>query len=40
MAQNWPNITVKRDAAPDAKNFDGAPGKFDKFFSPNPGEGD
>lgn len=39
-AQKWPNITIKRDPPPDAKEFDGMPGKFEKYFSPEPGEGD
>lgn len=36
----WPNITRKRDALPEAKEMDGVEGKFEKFFSPNPGSGD
>jgi ferredoxin len=40
MAKIWPNITQKKDAPPDAKEFDGMPDKYQKFFSPNPGEGD
>ena len=36
----WPNITIKRDPPADAKEFDGVPGKFDQYFSPNPGQGD
>jgi hypothetical protein len=32
-AKTWANITVKKDAPPDAKDFDGVPGKFEKFFS-------
>jgi len=36
----WPNIAVKREPPPDAADFDGVPDKFDKYFSPNPGEGD
>ena len=39
-ASKWPNITAKRDPLPDAKDFEGVPGKFDKYFSPEPGEGD
>ena len=38
-AGTWPNITIKRDAAPDAKDFDGKADKL-ALFSPNPGEGD
>lgn len=37
-AASWPNITEKKDPPPDAKEFDGMPGKFDKYFSANPGE--
>ena len=33
----WPNITVKRDAMPEAKEMDGVEGKYEQFFSPNPG---
>ena len=38
-AKVWPNITVKRDAPPDAKEWEGKPEKI-KEFSPNPGKGD
>ena len=38
-AKSWPNITTKGEAPADAKEFDGKPGKFDKFFTPNPGSG-
>jgi ferredoxin len=40
MAKVWPNITIKRDAPADAKDFDGKVGKFDAYFSAKPGEGD
>lgn len=36
----WPNITVKREPLPEAKEMDGVDGKFEKFFSENPGSGD
>ena len=36
----WPNITEKRDAPSDAKEWDGVEGKFEKHFSEAPGEGD
>ena len=39
-APKWPNITIKRDAPEGAKGFDGVEGKFDAYFSENPGEGD
>ena len=39
-ASVWPNITEKRDAPADAKEWDGVPNKLEQFFSPNPGQGD
>ena len=39
-ASQWPNITAKREAPADAKEFDGVEGKLEKYFSPNPGQGD
>ena len=36
----WPNITRKREHAADAEEFQGQAGKFDKYFSANPGKGD
>ena len=36
----WPNITRKRDAPADADEYKGAEGKFEKYFSPEPGQGD
>src|ERR1700752_3121202 len=39
-APKWPNITIKRDAPADAKEFEGVEEKFEKYFSPEPGEGD
>ena len=38
-AQVWPNITIKREPPPDAKDWEGKPDKAD-LFSPNPGTGD
>ncbi len=32
-AKNWPNITQKGDAPADAKEFEGVPDKFEKYFS-------
>jgi ferredoxin len=40
MAKSWPNITQKKDAPADAKEWDGVAGKFEKFFTPAPGDGD
>ena len=39
-AQKWPNITAKKDMPEDARAHWDEPGKFDKYFSPKPGEGD
>ena len=36
----WPNVTIKREPPPDAKEFDGLPGKLEMYFSSNPGQGD
>ncbi len=38
-AKVWPNITLKKDPMPGYDEWDGKPGKEEKF-SPNPGEGD
>jgi ferredoxin len=38
-AQIWPNITVKREPPPDAKDWEGKSDKA-KLLSPNPGRGD
>ena len=40
LAEVWPNITEKKDPPADADDFKGAEGKFEKYFSPEPGEGD
>ena len=34
----WPNLTVKKDAAPDADSFKGQPNK-ESLFNPAPGTG-
>ncbi len=39
-ADIWPNITLKQEQPPEAVKFDGETGKFEKYFSPKPGEGD
>jgi ferredoxin len=39
-AKTWPNITQKKESPADAKDFEGKEGKFEKYFSPNPGAGD
>lgn len=38
-AEQWPNITEKKDALPEADEFDGVENKFDAHFSDKPGEG-
>ena len=40
FAKAWPNITVKKEAPADSKEWDGVAGKFEQYFSQNPGEGD
>jgi ferredoxin len=39
-AEQWPNLTTKRPHAADAKKFEKETGKFEKYFSPKPGQGD
>lgn len=39
-ASVWPNVTAKRSQPPDAKYWEGVLGKFEKYFSPEPGAGD
>src|SRR5579883_547367 len=39
FAQAWPNVTMKRDSLPDAKDWDGKPDKL-PLLSPEPGQGD
>ncbi len=36
----WPVITVQKDPMPESDEMTGVEGKFKKFFSPEPGEGD
>lgn len=40
MSKQWPNITQKKDAPDDAKQFDGKADKYKNYFSPKPGTGD
>ncbi len=39
-AKSWPNITQKKRLPADAKDFEGVEGKFEKYFSKEPGAGD
>ena len=38
-APRWPNITRKMAPLPEADFYNGQPGKFEKYFSPDPGAG-
>ncbi|WP_417667761.1 ferredoxin FdxA [Roseibium sp.] len=33
-AEKWPNITEKKDALPEAEEFDGKTNKLEEYFSP------
>ncbi len=39
FAPNWPNVSIKGEAPPDAADWNGARGKFE-LFPPDPGQGD
>ena len=39
FAEKWPNIIVKGEVPADEAEYRGVDGKFDKFFSSNPGQG-
>jgi len=36
----WPNITIKKDAPNDSKDYEDEPNKFNKYFSESPGGSD
>ena len=36
-AEKWPNITRKGESPADAEEWKDVAGKFEKYFSPNPG---
>ncbi len=40
FADIWPNITAQKTQESDAEKYDGEKGKFNKYFSEKPGEGD
>ena len=40
FSATWPNITRKKDSPADAEEYKGEEGKFEKYFTPDPGEGD
>lgn len=39
-SEKWPNLTHTRPALPDAEALKAEEGKFEKYFSEAPGEGD
>ena len=39
-SEKWPNITAKKPEDPEAEQHKVEQGKFDKYFSQNPGDGD
>ena len=39
-ADQWPNITVKKESPGDADKYRDEKGKFEKYFSSEPGGGD
>ena len=40
FSESWPNITRKKDSPADADEHKGEEGKYDKYFTPDPGAGD
>jgi ferredoxin len=39
FSENWPNINRKGTPPADAEQFKGEAGKYEKYFSANPGQG-
>lgn len=39
FSEKWPNITTKGDSPSDADSFGSETGKYEKYFSDKPGEG-
>ncbi|MCY4591585.1 MAG: ferredoxin family protein [Alphaproteobacteria bacterium] len=39
FSEEWPNIVRMIPHAEDAKSYEDVEGKFEKYFSPNPGKG-
>ena len=37
-SETWPNITRKGESPADAEDYKGMEGKYEKLFSPNPGQ--
>ena len=40
FSAQWPNITQKKEAPADADSYKGETGKFEQYFTPEPGTGD
>ena len=40
FSKAWPNIVAKKATPADAKEWESVPGKFEKYFSSEPGPGD
>jgi len=40
FSAEWPNITRSRESPADAEAHKGEEGKYEKYFSPDPGQGD
>ena len=40
QSETWPNITRKGEAPADAEEYRGVQGKYEKFYSANPGNTD
>jgi ferredoxin len=40
FSEAWPNITSKKEPPPEADKYKDEQGKFDKYFSAEPGTGD
>ncbi len=39
-SRQWPVVTMRRKPPDDAEDFETEDGKFEKYFSPQPGKGD
>lgn len=40
FSETWPNVTSQKEAMPDAEAHKDEADKYDKYFSPEPGQGD
>ena len=40
FSKNWPNIVAKKEPPADAKEWESVLGKYEKYFSPDPGDSD